>query len=162
MRDLVGPPPCVTRVREIRCSPRYPPASPRVAHPFPFSPCLASLSLALPVMARSGRSRLPSLPHGVVTRTRGLLQRRWPRRMAARRRRRRDRGARCPLDRRARRETPRSRSERPAVAIVAPRPTRQPGCSSWHSWLAERPPRTIGAARISLPRRVIDSSSPLI
>lgn len=34
MRDLVGPPPCATRIREIRCSPRYPSASPRVAHPF--------------------------------------------------------------------------------------------------------------------------------
>lgn len=102
MRDLVGPPPCVTRVREIRCSPGTRPRHHRVAHPV-----LSRLASPRP----SWRARLPSLLHGVVRRY--FLQRRWSRRrMAARRRRRR--GARCPLDRRARRETP--RSERPAVA----------------------------------------------
>lgn len=77
MRDLVGPPPCVTRnLRNTRCSPRYPPASiPRVAHPLSFSR-LASpspgLRLALPVMACA------RFPYGV-----DLIQRRGPRRMAA-------------------------------------------------------------------------------
>lgn len=121
MRDLVGPPPCATRIREIRCSPRYPSASPRVAHPF--------LSrLASPRLAGVGRHGALASLASPWRRNVGLLQRRGPRRMAARRRRRR--GARCPLDRRARRETPRSERPTPSRPSRATRRLGQPGRSS--------------------------------
>jgi len=104
MRDLVGPPPCVLRESvKYGVPPGTHPRHHGVAHPFLSH--LASPRWRCP----SWRARLPSyLPMASYI---GHLQRRWPRPMAARRRRRR--GARCPLDYRARRNTP--RSERPAV-----------------------------------------------